>query len=228
MNALTRAIGRGIRRARQWLAGDAKPAQWRLAYGGKPAWDIGRPQRAIVRAATRITGSVLDVGCGTGENALYLAKLGRKTTGVDFVGDAIEQARQKALRRGLAACFRVGDALALERLNEQFDNAVDSGLFHILTPERQRRYVQSLAAALREGGRLFLLGFSDEEPLTDSKVATRPMRITQDHLRDVFRRGWVIESIERETFELSGHLSSKNGGARAWFAVIRRQGDAGK
>jgi hypothetical protein len=45
-------------------------------YAGKAPWDIGKPQPALVEVADQITGSILDAGRGTGENALYFAGLG--------------------------------------------------------------------------------------------------------------------------------------------------------
>ncbi len=66
--------------------------------GGTPTWDVGRPQGAVVRLARTglVTGSVLDAGCGTGENALHLAELGHAVLGVDFAVAAIERAAAKA------------------------------------------------------------------------------------------------------------------------------------
>jgi SAM-dependent methyltransferase len=74
------------------------------AYKDTPPWDIGRPQAEIVRLAQQgaIKGRVLDVGCGTGENALYLAEQGLEVWGVDGAPQAIEQARAKATERGLS------------------------------------------------------------------------------------------------------------------------------
>jgi len=48
------------------------------AYRGTPPWDIGRPQKEFVELMRRgeITGSVLDIGCGTGEQALFFAQEG--------------------------------------------------------------------------------------------------------------------------------------------------------
>ena len=43
------------------------------AYAGQAPWDIGKPQQVFVDVADRVTGSVLDAGCGTGDNALYFA-----------------------------------------------------------------------------------------------------------------------------------------------------------
>jgi methylase of polypeptide subunit release factors len=69
-------------------------------YAGQPRWETGRPQRAILDAADRITGAVLDSGCGTGENALFLAGRGQRVTGIDFLPEPIALAKRKAVERG--------------------------------------------------------------------------------------------------------------------------------
>jgi 2-polyprenyl-3-methyl-5-hydroxy-6-metoxy-1,4-benzoquinol methylase len=73
------------------------------AYEGTPPWDIGRPQKEIIRVTEdgEISGRVLDVGCGTGENALYLAGLGFDVWGTDAVPSAIGKAKEKAKKRGI-------------------------------------------------------------------------------------------------------------------------------
>ncbi|QEL20868.1 class I SAM-dependent methyltransferase [Limnoglobus roseus] len=98
-------------------------------YAGQPRWEIGQPQVAILAVADRITGSVLDTGCGTGENALFLARQGQQVMGIDFLAEPITLAKQKAAERGLTVTFREIDALALKDLPEVFDSAIDSGLF---------------------------------------------------------------------------------------------------
>src|SRR5436305_5539045 len=78
-------------------------------YEGTPPWDIGRPQPTFVELAERgaFRGRVLDVGCGTGEQALLAAGLGLDASGVDASPTAIAQAEQKATERGLNARFLV-------------------------------------------------------------------------------------------------------------------------
>ena len=78
------------------------------AYQGEAPWDIGEPQPEIVRLAESgaIEGKVLDIGCGTGENALYLAERGHEVWGIDFIATAIERARDKAQQRGLLSNSR--------------------------------------------------------------------------------------------------------------------------
>jgi cyclopropane fatty-acyl-phospholipid synthase-like methyltransferase len=161
------------------------------AYAGQAPWDIGRPQRAFVGVADRITGSILDAGCGTGDTALFFAGRGCQVTGIDFIEEAIRRARRKAVERGVQATFLVRDALTLKDWSERFDNVIDCGLFHGFSDEDRRRYVEGLAAVLRPGGRLFLLCVSDGEPGTHG-----PRRVSKKELHDAFAEGWVIESIE--------------------------------
>jgi SAM-dependent methyltransferase len=190
------------------------------AYTGQAPWDIGRPQQAFLTVADRITGSVLDAGCGTGDNALFFARQGYKVTGIDFLEEPIQRAKRKAAGRGLSATFLVLDALALQDLPEVFDSVIDSGLFHVFSDEDRRRYVGGLATVLKPGGRLFLLCFSDEEPGTRG-----PRRVSQKELHDAFAKGWVIESVEPTRYEVRPDLKDvtfSEGGPRAWFAVIRR------
>ena len=194
----------------------ALPDRYRFesAYAGQAPWDIGRPRQAFLDVADQISGSVLDVGCGTGENALFLAARGHRVTGIDFLEEPITRARRKAAERGLPVNFFVMDALALKDLPEVFDNVIDSGLFHVFSDEDRKRYVDG------PGGRLFLLCFSDEEPGTQG-----PRRVSQKELHDAFAQGWVIESIEASRYEVRPDLKDLRfsaGGPKAWFVVVRR------
>ena len=189
-------------------------------YAGRPRWEIGRPQQALLAVADRITGSVLDSGCGTGENALFFASRGQKVTGIDFLAEPINLAKQKAAERDLTATFLLMDALALKELPEVFDNVIDSGLFHVFGDDDRRRYVEGLASVLKRGGRLFLLCFSDAEPGDQG-----PRRVSRKEIEDAFAEGWVVESIEPSRYEVRpdpNDTSFRDGGPKAWFVVARR------
>jgi SAM-dependent methyltransferase len=191
-------------------------------YAGKPPWDIGRPQPVFVEAADRVTGEVLDAGCGTGENALFFAHRGHPVLGIDYLDGPIQEARRKAKERGLVAVFHQMDALTLAMLDRRFDGVIDSGLFHVFSDEDRARYVAGLAHVLRPDGRLFLLCFSAEEPGSQG-----PRRVSEKELREAFAAAWTIEEIRPERFEVRPDLegfSFSEGGPRAWFSVIRRSG----
>ena len=69
-------------------------------YAGQPPWEIGRPQKAFLDVADRIAGSVLDAGCGTGENALCFAGRGCTMTGIDYLDEPIQRARRRRPSEG--------------------------------------------------------------------------------------------------------------------------------
>ena len=190
------------------------PADWfESAYLGTPPWDIGRPQPAIVRLAEtgQITGSVLDVGCGTGENILFLAEQGFVATGIDGAPTAIEKARAKAKRRGLEVRLDLADALNLSMPERPFDTVIDSGLFHVFADEERPRFRDSLGRVLRPGGTYFLMCFSDQEP-----GDWGPRRVTQAEIRSVFSGAWRVNYIQPSAFDVNG------GQAQAWLASISR------
>src|SRR6516165_1897309 len=62
-------------------------------YAGPAPWDIGKPQPQFTAIADRVTGPILDAGCGTGEHALFFAARGHRVVGIDFVEEAIRRAR---------------------------------------------------------------------------------------------------------------------------------------
>jgi SAM-dependent methyltransferase len=193
---------------------------WDAAYAEStpPPWDVGQPQPAFVRLAEQglLTGQVLDVGCGTGEQALLVASSGADVLGVDVSPLALEQARGKAAARGIKVRFEVADALSLADLGLSFDTIIDSGLFHIFDDESRARYVASLASVLRPGGHLYLMCFSDRQPGTFG-----PRRISQDELRAAFRDGWTIDTIAAESFAINtGAFDTAT--AQAWLATIAR------
>jgi len=189
-------------------------------YAGQPPWDIGKPQKPFIDMADQITGSILDAGCGTGDNALFLAGRGNAVTGIDFLEVPIQRAQRKAADRGVQATFLVKDALTLKDWSERFDNVIDSGLFHVFSDEDRLRYVEGLATILKPGGRLFLMCFSDEEPGTQG-----PRRVSQKELYDAFTVGWSIESIEPVQIEVRPDLKDfafSAGGPKAWFVTVRK------
>jgi SAM-dependent methyltransferase len=190
------------------------------AYAQKAPWDIDRPQAPFLDAADQITGSILDAGCGTGENALFFAQRGQQVTGIDYLDEPIRRAQQKAADRNLLANFLVVDALALRELPQVFDNAIDCGLFHVFGDADRTQYVAGMADVLKPGGRLFLMCFSDAEP-----PGPGPRRVSKAELEAAFGAGWIIEALTPTRFEVIPefkHLFS-DGAPKAWFVVVRRQ-----
>jgi ubiquinone/menaquinone biosynthesis C-methylase UbiE len=190
---------------------------WDASYHDGPApWDVGRPQPAVVRLASEggFTGAVLDVGCGTGDNALHIASLGLSVLGVDVAETALAIARAKADERGIEVELATADAFHLERLGRTFETVLDSGMFHTCDGDERPRYVASLASVTGHGGTLYVLCFSDEGP------DTGPHPVSSGDLRAAFNpgAGWDVAAVEGDRVATRYH----DHGAPAWVARIRR------
>ncbi len=185
------------------------------AYEGTPPWDIGRPQKEFIRLAKEeeISGRVLDAGCGTGENALYLARIGFEVWGIDASPTAIKKAKEKAKKRGITVNFLVFDALKLQLLKAKFDTIMDCGLFHVFSDKERPIYATSLSSALNPGGKYFMLCFSEHEP-----GSCGPRRVTQAEIRAAFRKGWKINYIREAEFETTFDAE----GVKAWLSSVTR------
>ena len=159
-------------------------------------------------------GSVLDAGCGTGENALHAASLGLSVLGVDVAETALAIAREKAEERGIEVEFATADAFQLERLGRRFETVLDCGLFHTFDAEERLRYATSLASVTAHDGTLYVLCFSDEGP------DTGPHPISREELRAAFNpsSGWDVVAIEPDRVRTRFH----DDGAPAWLATIKR------
>ncbi|HQR41920.1 MAG TPA: methyltransferase domain-containing protein [Gemmatales bacterium] len=182
-------------------------------YTGKPAWEIDATQPAIVQLAEagKIIGNVLDIGCGTGCNAIYLAERGHPVVAFDLVPQAIEQAKARLGHRDLPVTFQVANVLKLPDLG-LFDTAIDAGVFHVFNDKDRPRYTENIRRHLKPGAKLYLICFSEHQPGTEG-----PRRVTQQEIRDSFRNGWVVESIEPTAYLTQ---ASAYGPAKAWLATI--------
>jgi SAM-dependent methyltransferase len=191
---------------------------WDASYRDGPApWDIGAPQPAVVCLASAgvFAGAVLDAGCGTGGNALYVAAQGVHVLGVDVAASAVSIARESAMARGIEVDFIVADALHLDRLGRVFDTVLDCALFHTFDNDERRDYVVSVASVTSPGAHLYVLCFSDTDPETAG-----PHPVSRQELSAPFTpsSGWSIASISPE--RLQARFAPE--GAPAWLAKIER------
>lgn len=190
-------------------ANDPPEIDFGAAYQSSPPWELGRPQKAIAELAARdeFAAPVLDVGCGTGENALELARHGLEVVGIDIVPSAIEKAKVKAAQRSLAVDFRVLDAQHLSTLRTRFNTVIDSALLHII--ENRAGYVQELSKVLAPEGRIILLQISDEAGIPYPKIS-------ESEIRDSFPAPWQIETLIRVSYDTT------LGTFPAWLTVVTK------
>jgi cyclopropane fatty-acyl-phospholipid synthase-like methyltransferase len=199
--------------------GSGQHSFFRRAYDRRPPWDIGRPQKELVRAEAEglVRGDVLDVGCGTGDNALFLAERGHAVLGVDLAETAIAEARGKAAERGLEqrARFEVRDVVDAPDVGRTFSTVTDCGFFHALDDEARVRFVESLGSLLETSGRYLMLCFSDRVP-----GSFGPRRISEAEIRATFAgAGWRVAEVRPARLESSVKLVPW---VPAWFAVVER------
>jgi ubiquinone/menaquinone biosynthesis C-methylase UbiE len=172
-------------------------------YHDIPPWDVGAPQPALSALFDEYPplSPALDVGCGSGDLAISLAKRGLHVTGIDFVEAAIVQAREKvrALPPEVANLldFQVADALQPSLLKRQFGAVVDSGFLHVLDQAQSDRFIDELASVVAPGGRYYLLAFA-----VDFGIPNVPRRVSEEELRVRFtsERGWHILDIRSAEF----------------------------
>jgi 2-polyprenyl-3-methyl-5-hydroxy-6-metoxy-1,4-benzoquinol methylase len=180
-------------------------------------WEIGHPAEEFVRLeeAGEIKGSVLDVGCGTGEDALFLTAKGHETWGIDFSSVAINEAREKAKERGLSTTFLTHNVLDLHAIGRTFDTIIDAGLFHTLSDKDRAPFASSLASVLRHHGTYLMLCFSELQPGTSG-----PRRVTQAEITSTFGPPWHVNYIRPALLENVWPMPKR---IRGWLSSISKE-----
>ena len=119
-----------------------------------------------------VPGRAIDLGCGHGRNAVYMAQRGFSVQAVDYSGSAVAWATERVAAAGVAVEITQQSVLDLELPPHSFDLVYDSGCFHHLPPHRRHQYVRLVADALKPGGVFGLVCFTPEggNPWSDDEV----------------------------------------------------------
>jgi SAM-dependent methyltransferase len=134
---------------------------------GDTPWDIGQPDFNLIEVVTQKpvpSCKALDVGCGTGDNSIWLARNRFQVTGTDTSGIALEKAKEKASKAHVECNFMLVDFLKNKIEGAPFGFVFDRGCFHSFASENDRiRFAQNVAAHLGEAGLwLTIVGNADE------------------------------------------------------------------
>ena len=162
---------------------------------GEPPWVIDQPQPAVVELERSggLTGPVLDLGCGTGEHTVLLARLGYRVLGADSAPAAIERARERARAAGVAAEFTVADAMDPSALG-RFATVLDSALFHVFGADDRARYARALTDVVEPCGQVIVLALSTRGPGFGPQI-------DDDAVAAAFAPpDWIVEGLEPTTY----------------------------
>lgn len=124
-------------------------------------WDIGaRKELASLVGEGRIQPCrAIDLGCGTGANAIYLAQHGFDVTGMDYAQAAIEKAQARARAAGVQVSFIVDDLTDLRHVTGTFDFLLDYGTLDDLRPPQREPYLRNLLTLTHTESHYLLWGF---------------------------------------------------------------------
>lgn len=178
----------------EWTAGTASPELIKVVWEN------------LIKKGSK----VLEVGCGIGSEAVFLAVRGMRVSAIDVSFEAIKKAKQLAIVYGVEVDFQVGDALSLTYADEEFDVFCDQGCFHHLTDEERIPYLSELCRVLKPGGLYILRSFSDKIP-----GGPQPRRISSKELIKTFSQDLDLEHLER----VLSFTTSQRNRPLGWFSL---------
>jgi SAM-dependent methyltransferase len=167
---------------------------------GFTPWDghpIAQTLRNLVEGTDETSplppGSAVDIGCGTGDSSIYLARQGWRVTGVDFVPKALDKARAKAAAAGVAIDFAHADVTQLSRagVGSDFQLIVDNGCLHNMSDHDRDAYVREVSAVAAPDARLLIVAF-----LPGGRFGVRG--VEPDEMERRFASGWTLLSAGEE------------------------------
>ncbi|WP_328362042.1 class I SAM-dependent methyltransferase [Mycobacterium sp. NBC_00419] len=166
------------------------------SFPGPPPWNIGEPQpelAALIRDG-KVTGEVLDAGCGHAELSLALAAQGYTVVGIDVSPTAIAAATKASADRDLpGTTFVCDDITAFTGFDGRFATIIDSTLFHSLPVELRDGYLQSVHRAAAPGARYYILVFA--KGAFPAEWETKPNEVDEDELRTAVSKYFVVDEI---------------------------------
>jgi SAM-dependent methyltransferase len=171
-------------------------------------------------------GRALDLGCGPGRNALYLASVGFDVDAIDLSSTAIAWAEDRSREAGADVRFHCGDAFASEALIGPYDLIYDSGCFHHIPPHRRVSYLALLDRTLAPGGSFGLSCFAGEmgSELSDADFYRQArlhggIAYTPESLRWIFSD---LAEVELRRMHDEPSDSTRFGEPFLWTALFRR------
>lgn len=197
------------------MSNDQQRFEKAYATGQKP-WDSGEACGELLRVlgAGLLPGTtLLELGCGTGTNAVELARRGYRVTASDYVAQAVEAAREKARAAGVTVDFRVADVTSAD-LGGPYDVVFDRGVYHHIRTVNLPAFQAQLARVTRPGTRWLTLAGNAKE-----KHEYGPPTVREDELRAELEP--LFEILELREFRFGTDRDDFR--PLAWSILMRRK-----
>jgi SAM-dependent methyltransferase len=193
------------------------PADWDAAYrDGTPPWDADVPHAELARILDEHRlrpQTVLEIGCGTGADAIVLARRRFEVTAIDCSAIALERARYRAEQRSDWIHFVLADIFEFVRSAPRFDLVYDAGVYHYLRQTHLDRYLDVLWRVTRPGSYYLCLAGSPSE--TDENG---PPQVTEDDINNELCR--LFEIVQLRPTRLESPVCKE--GYPAWSCLLKR------
>jgi len=193
---------------------------WDLHYkSGTPPWETGQPSSELARVISeeRIRpGHVIELGCGTGINAVWLAQQGFEVTAIDFNELAIEKARQRSATAGVQVEFVVADVLKLPDDFDPFPFFFDRGCYHSVRDPDAKAYVRTLRQVTAPGSLGLILTGNAREP---SPQGQGPPVVSAEDFHAELEPAFKIVQLREFRFDTEDKTTP---GFLAWSCLVRR------
>jgi SAM-dependent methyltransferase len=206
-------------------APDTKPQSlpdWDALYReGTPPWETGQPAGELARVLNEglvQPAPTLELGCGTGADAVYLATRGFEVTAVDFSPTALDRAHTRARLEGVAVRFVLADVFEFVETAEPFDFVYDAGFYDFIRQADLSRYLDLLWRVTRPGSLFLALAGSTEETAEGG-----PPQVSQDEIR--MELGRLLEFVRLRPFRFESR--NRRQGYLGWSCLMKRPEVAG-
>jgi SAM-dependent methyltransferase len=158
-------------------------------------WHSDKPDKEFIELIEKkklIPNQVLDVGCGAGTDAIYLASKGCEVTAIDISHEVIRIAQKRAKKAGVKVNFIADDFMKTEIDGESFDFINDRGCFHHINPSERENYAEKINDVLRRNGYYYLRCWSDKEEESERG----PFRISKDEIKLTFSKYFKLGEVK--------------------------------
>ncbi|MFC4620506.1 class I SAM-dependent methyltransferase [Camelliibacillus cellulosilyticus] len=165
-----------------------------ISGGFRDKWDIPYPSQELVAFVATINFPketvALDIGCGAGREAVFLAQQGLNTIGVDLSAEALKIAAERAIEAGVHVDWRQGNALNLPVEDHSVDFINDRGTFHVIVEDDRDQFAQEIARILKPDGMMLLRGCREPKEGGDHVAVTE--QAINRYFSKYFDRGKVL------------------------------------